>query len=159
MHKDQTGRCGVASAADPSLSPQTMLPTTVDEMLDQATAAVKLAMAEGKQRHRLDFILPVNEKKYDFLQIEAMVGALSTCPCVSHLASHLITPHQNPLNPKDYPCSLTEEFESAVALAERVVTALSGETDLKRKRLDEGGVEGDPCMLIRYGKSCILPSP
>ena len=56
------------------------LPRTVDEMVGQVADAVQQALGEGVLRQRLDLILPINEKKYDFLAIESM----------------------------DYPCSLTE---------------------------------------------------
>jgi len=92
-------------------------------MVVQASDAVGAALAEGKMRHRLDIILPINEKKYDYLAIEAM----------------------------DYPCSLSEEFNAAVQITEKLLEALTGEdtSTFTKQRLDPGGVEGDPCMLVR----------
>jgi len=112
---------------------ETQLPRTSDEMVEQASAVVRAAVEDGKRRHRLDFILPINEKKYDFLAIESM----------------------------DYPCSLSEEFETAVRLGKQVLSNVAGssETDITERRLDEGGVEGDPSMLLRLGMVSVIAFP
>jgi len=111
-------------AAAPTTTEEPQLPVSSDEMSSQAADAVLRAWenGEGLLRHRIDLILPINEKKYDFQAIESM----------------------------DYPCSLTEEFEVAVDLAENVAEMISGQPreSFRKRRLDAGGVEGDPCMLI-----------
>jgi hypothetical protein len=51
--------------------------------------------AGGKLRHRVDLLLPVNEKEFDFLATE----------------------------PIDYPCSLQKEFDTACSLAKLLLQA------------------------------------
>mmetsp|Transcript_21527 Transcript_21527/g.32036 ORF Transcript_21527/g.32036 Transcript_21527/m.32036 type:complete len:382 (-) Transcript_21527:168-1313(-) len=108
-----------------------MLPRTKDQMISQATKAIEKGMDEGKKRYRVDFLLPINEKKYNFLAIESM----------------------------DYPCSIKEEFLSAVELGEALIKDAFGASEISTLRLDDGGIEGDPCMLLRSKDANVIVFP
>lgn len=96
------------------------LPITPIEMISQARDSVQEGLTRGSKLQQLQFLLPVNEKQYDYLAIEAV----------------------------DYPCSLFDEYQSCCSLTKAVLQQLLGEQDLSEQRLDEGGVEGDPCSAI-----------
>ncbi|KAI3423940.1 hypothetical protein D9Q98_009774 [Chlorella vulgaris] len=90
-------------------------------MVDQAAAAVQAALDAGMQRQTVVFLLPINEKEADFTQTE----------------------------PVDYPCSLQKEFDTVCLLAKSLLQRLLGQgTAISAKRIDEGGVEGEPCGVL-----------
>lgn len=90
-------------------------------MVDQAAAACQAALDAGSLRQTIVFLLPVNEKEVDFTNTE----------------------------PMDYPCSLQKEFDTACALARSLLQRLLGDgRDVKAKRIDDGGVEGEPCAVL-----------
>jgi hypothetical protein len=73
----------------------------------------------------LRLLLPINEKEVNF----------------------------NGLDPVDYPCSLAKEFGVAVNLSRLLIEKLGGtlgdpSSSVQEVRLDDGGVEGEPCSRI-----------
>lgn len=96
------------------------LPQSPLQMIDQARDAVQRGLKMGHCRQRLQLILPVNEKQYDFLASD----------------------------PVDYPCNLKTEFESCCSLTRAILEGVTGKQDFMSKRLDDGGVEGEPCAAI-----------
>lgn len=99
----------------------TQLPRSPAAMVDQAAAAVQAGLDAGRTRQTITLLLPVNEKEADFNNIE----------------------------PLDYPCSLQKEFDTVCALTKSLMQRLLGaETQIKAKRIDEGGVEGEPCGVL-----------
>lgn len=89
-------------------------------MVDQAADAVKAAIGDGKRRHQVTFLLPVNEKEISFMATE----------------------------PVDYPCSLQKEFDTACALAEALLAKLAPGAEAVGKDVGEAGTEGEPCRLL-----------
>jgi hypothetical protein len=103
-------------------------------MVDAAAVAVRAALAAGHQRQRLDLLLPVNEKEADFMATEA----------------------------DDYPCSLMREYEACCSLTRSLLQRLlPPDTRLLLRRIDDGGVEGEPCAVIypESKASRLRPSP
>lgn len=73
----------------------------------------------------LRLLLPINEKEANF----------------------------NGLDPVDYPCSLAKEFGVAVNLSRLLIEKLGGtggdpSHSVQEARLDDGGVEGEPCARL-----------
>lgn len=90
-------------------------------MVDQAAAACQAALDAGSLRQTVVFLLPVNEKEANFTNTE----------------------------PMDYPCSLQKEFDTACALTRSLLQRLlGGGLDIKARRIDDGGVEGEPCAVL-----------
>ncbi|PSC76084.1 Conserved oligomeric Golgi complex subunit 6 [Micractinium conductrix] len=97
------------------------LPRTPAAMVDQAAAAVQAAGEAGQLRQTLFFLLPVNEKESDF----------------------------NNTEPLDYPCSLQKEFDTVCALTKSLMQRLMAPgTEILAKRIDDGGVEGEPSGVL-----------
>eukprot|EP00197_Chlamydomonas_leiostraca_P003667 CAMPEP_0202860252 /NCGR_PEP_ID=MMETSP1391-20130828/2035_1 /ASSEMBLY_ACC=CAM_ASM_000867 /TAXON_ID=1034604 /ORGANISM="Chlamydomonas leiostraca, Strain SAG 11-49" /LENGTH=357 /DNA_ID=CAMNT_0049539395 /DNA_START=134 /DNA_END=1207 /DNA_ORIENTATION=+ len=97
------------------------LPRNVTEMVEQAVVAIKSC---GGRRQTLELLNPVNEKAANFLSTEAM----------------------------DYPCSNMKEFETLLGVTRRVLAGVAGladESEVRFTRLDEGGIDGDLCGLLR----------
>lgn len=109
-----------ASFGDVKADNECPLPQSPLEMISQAQEAVKIGLKAGHTRQRLQLILPVNEKQYDFLATDAV----------------------------DYPCSLQREFESCCSLVTAILEGVTGQKEFLSKRLDEGGVEGEPCAVL-----------
>eukprot|EP00884_Botryococcus_braunii_P021948 jgi/Botrbrau1/8437/Bobra.0237s0056.1 len=112
-------RCGSVGG---EIVPATDLPQSAIEMVEQAAEAIRRARDGGTMRHMLRLLLPVNEKEANF----------------------------NGLDPVDYPCSLAKEFSVAINLGRLLIEKLGGETykTVEEVRLDEGGVEGEPCSRL-----------
>lgn len=108
------------STGDVSISNECPLPRSPLDMISQAQEAIKRGLDAGHTRQRLQLILPVNEKQYDFLATDAV----------------------------DYPCSLQREFESCCSLVTAILEGVTGQKEFSSKRLDEGGVEGEPCAVL-----------
>jgi hypothetical protein len=68
----------------------------------------------------LRLLLPINEKEANF----------------------------NALDPVDYPCSLAKEFNTAANLTRLLLEKLGVAGQIQQKRLDDGGVEGEPCSVL-----------
>ncbi len=87
------------------------------------------ALDQGIKRQKLQLLLPVNEKEFDFLLTESV----------------------------DYPCSLQREFETAVNLSKAVLLHVLGRsTPLKVTRIDDAGIEGEPCAVVfTEAKVCV----
>ncbi|KAL4421315.1 hypothetical protein ABPG75_010606 [Micractinium tetrahymenae] len=113
---------GSAAATDaPAAAAANQLPRTPAAMVEQAATACRAALDAGSLRQTVVFLLPVNEKEADFTNTE----------------------------PMDYPCSLQKEFDTACALTRSLLQRLLGaEVELKAKRIDDGGVEGEPCAVL-----------
>ncbi|GMH33790.1 hypothetical protein BSKO_01624 [Bryopsis sp. KO-2023] len=109
-----------AGADSVSTSSRVPLPQSPLEMISGAREAVQRGLDAGRNRQRLQLILPVNEKQYDFLASD----------------------------PVDYPCNLKTEFESCCSLVKAIMEGVTGKTEFLSKRLDQGGVEGEPCCAI-----------
>ena len=91
------------------------LPQTVNQMVEQAAFIVKQAQDKGCNRQVLELLNPVNEKGVNFLSTEAI----------------------------DYPCSNMREFETIVGVAKAVLQQLVPGAELRTKRIDEGGLDGE----------------
>lgn len=91
-------------------------------MVDQAALCVSNALQHQQLRQQIDFLLPVNEKERRFTATE----------------------------PDDYPCSLQKEFDTAVKLTTLLLQKIANKpnTEIASKRLDDGGVEGEPCAVL-----------
>ncbi|KAK9819742.1 hypothetical protein WJX72_001819 [[Myrmecia] bisecta] len=90
-------------------------------MVKMAAAAVQRGLDEGQLRHKVDFLLPVNEKEANFMAIDAV----------------------------DYPCSLQKEFEACCSLTRLLLEELLGSgTKLLTRRVESGGGQGEPCCVI-----------
>jgi len=76
---------------------------------------------QGKKMHTVVLINPVNEKANRFTSTEAM----------------------------DYPTSNMREFETLVAVTKEVIKDIAGGSpEIKVKRIDEGGLDGDLCAIV-----------
>lgn len=110
-----------AATADTTQHTPQPLPRSPLEMVEQAGDAVQRALDAGQRRQKLQLLLPTNEKEYDFLATEAL----------------------------DYPCSLQREFEMAVNLSKAILLHVLGKaTPLKVTRIDDAGIEGEPCAVV-----------
>lgn len=89
-------------------------------MVAQAADAVAKAVADGRSRQKIELLNPINEKEAKFMNTE----------------------------PVDYPCSLQKEFDTMCALTKSLLQRLTGATEIAAKRLDDGGVEGEPCAVL-----------
>jgi len=102
------------------------LPRSSAAQVAQAADTIRQALSNNILRQRIDFILPVNEKESNFMNTEAM----------------------------DYPCSLQKEFDVAVSLTSSLIQRLSSSPSsssgvkIAVKRIDDGGVEGEPCAIV-----------
>jgi hypothetical protein len=106
------------------------LPRSSAVQVAQAADNIRQALSNNILRQRIDFILPVNEKESNFMNTEAM----------------------------DYPCSLQKEFDVAVSLTSSLIQRLSSSPSsssssssrvkIAVKRIDDGGVEGEPCAIV-----------
>lgn len=121
--------CVASAATGPTAPP---LPRSPVDMVDAAAAAVLAALAAGHQRQRLDLLLPVNEKEADFMATEA----------------------------DDYPCSLMREYEACCSLTQSLLQRLlPPDARLLLRRIDDGGVEGEPCAVIYPESKASPPLP
>ncbi|KAF8066410.1 hypothetical protein HT031_002734 [Scenedesmus sp. PABB004] len=110
---------GSAAGADAAL-----LPRSLQEMVDQAAAAVAAARAGGARRALVTLINPVNEKEASFVATEAT----------------------------DYPCSNMKEFETLVGVTRALLKGVLGrDVPLSLRRIDEGGIDGDLCATLSAG--------
>lgn len=102
------------------------LPRSAAAQVKQAADTIRQALSDNILRQRIDFILPVNEKESNFMNTEAM----------------------------DYPCSLQKEFDVTVSLTSTLLQRLSSSSSSSSgvkvavKRIDDGGVEGEPCAIV-----------
>ena len=112
----------LSASADDSAEAGNNLPITPVQMTDQAAVAVSAALSAGILRQQIDFLLPINEKEKRFTATE----------------------------PDDYPCSLQREFDVVAALTTALLQRVLGDSNVQivAKRLDEGGVEGEPCAVL-----------
>jgi hypothetical protein len=85
-------------------------------MVAQAAEAIQQGIVDGKTRQTISLLNPVNEKEINF----------------------------NATEPIDYPCSIQKEFDTLCVLTKSLLQRLSGSADVAAKRLDQGGVEGEP---------------
>eukprot|EP00873_Tetraselmis_striata_P008339 jgi/Tetstr1/428603/TSEL_018594.t1 len=109
------GALRTCASAESSPEP---LPSDPVEMVKQAAAAVKRGAEAGKMRHRLDLLLPINEKEFDF-------GERRAAECIQ------------------------KEYDTAVNLIKLLAEQVLGAgAKLSVKRIDDGGVEGEPCGVI-----------
>eukprot|EP00210_Caulerpa_lentillifera_P004165 g3971.t1 len=121
-----TGKCTLRRWSGPlfctshSRNNGVALPTSPIEMIFQAKHSIQEGLDRDMSLQQMQFLLPINEKQYNYLAIEAV----------------------------DYPCSLFDEFQSCCSLTKAVLQQLLGEQELTEQRLDDGGVEGDPCSAI-----------
>jgi hypothetical protein len=91
-------------------------------MVEQAASAVSAGIANQTNRQQIDFLLPINEKERRFTATE----------------------------PDDYPCSLQREFDVACSLTTAMLQKVIEDSSMEivAKRLDDGGVEGEPCSVL-----------
>jgi hypothetical protein len=91
-------------------------------MIEQAASSVSLGISDNVHRQQIDFLLPINEKERRFTATE----------------------------PDDYPCSLQREFEVACSLTTAMLQRVLNDPTIEivSRRLDDGGVEGEPCAVL-----------
>ena len=96
-------------------------------MVEQAATAVSTGISESLLRQQIDFLLPINEKERRFTATE----------------------------PDDYPCSLQREFEVTCSLTTALLQRILNDSSIEiaAKRLDDGGVEGEPCAVLYPAKT------
>lgn len=104
------------------------LPRSVSDMVQQAAESVQQTQRSGCSRQLLQLLNPVNKKAVNFLSTE----------------------------PIDYPCSNFKEFETIVGLAKDVLQQLSPGSQLKTRRIDEGGIDGDLCAIVSTADNSIV---
>lgn len=110
-----------ARAGGVATSTAAPLPISVAEQSAQAAEAVQAAAAQGAQLHSVVVINPVNEKAIRFSSTEAL----------------------------DYPCSNMKEFETLVGVTKDILKGvLGGSPELRVRRIDEGGLDGDLCAIV-----------
>jgi hypothetical protein len=112
----------VVRASASSASTSNNLPLQPVHMVDQAATCVSAALDQNQLRQQIDVLLPVNEKERRFTATE----------------------------PMDYPCSLQKEFDCACSLTKSLLQRVLGDANanINAKRLDDGGVEGEPCAVM-----------
>lgn len=121
VHALENDNAPLAATASNQPTQRPPLPRTPLDMITQAGDAVQRALNAGQRRQRLQLLLPTNEKQYDFLATESV----------------------------DYPCSLQAEFEMAVNLSKAILLhVLGNNTPLKVTRIDDAGIEGEPCAVV-----------
>jgi Domain of unknown function (DUF1995) len=111
-----------AASNDINASYGNNLPITPVQMIEQAASAVSTGISGNLLRQQIDFLLPINEKERRFTATE----------------------------PDDYPCSLQREFEVACSLTTAMLQRVLNDptVEIIAKRLDDGGVEGEPCAVL-----------
>ncbi|GBF94850.1 hypothetical protein Rsub_08022 [Raphidocelis subcapitata] len=118
-----------ARAGGVATSTAVPLPVSGAEQAAQAAEAVKAAAAQGARLHSVVVINPVNEKAIRFSSTEAM----------------------------DYPCSNMKEFETLVGVTKDILRGvLGGAPELRVRRIDEGGLDGDLCAIVSDGEKRVM---
>ena len=109
------------------------LPPTALDMARQAGQAVDRAIAAGVQRQTLQLMLPINQRRENFMSTEGL----------------------------DYPCSINAEYEAMSAVTTAVSQSTSLEGEVEEKRRNGGGIEGDPSGIFRMstGKAAAVVYP
>ncbi|KAJ7547776.1 hypothetical protein O6H91_08G104000 [Diphasiastrum complanatum] len=109
------------SAADGSLeSPN---PQTVEEAIEQARKSVQRAISDGKKRQLLQFLLPVDQRQFNYLDTE----------------------------PRDYPCGISQEFQACCKVVASLLQesrSLDQKTEIVTRRIGEVQNEMDPVGLL-----------
>eukprot|EP00245_Coleochaete_scutata_P000786 TRINITY_DN1094_c3_g1_i1.p1 TRINITY_DN1094_c3_g1~~TRINITY_DN1094_c3_g1_i1.p1 ORF type:complete len:410 (-),score=51.60 TRINITY_DN1094_c3_g1_i1:37-1266(-) len=96
------------------------MPDTAEEEIEQAQGALKRALADGLLRQQMRLLLPIDQRKFNFLDTE----------------------------PRDYPCSIREEFISAKDVMTAVMRGAIGGADVSFRRIGEAENEMDPVGLL-----------
>ncbi|CAM6125205.1 unnamed protein product [Calypogeia fissa] len=94
-------------------------PQTVEEAISQAWGAVQRAIADGQKRQQLQFLLPVDQRQFNYLDTE----------------------------PRDYPCGIGEEFAICQKVVSAFFKQKE-KTELVSRRIGEADNEMDPVGLI-----------
>lgn len=98
-------------------------PKTIEDVIEQAQNAVQRALEEGKKRQLLQILLPVDQRQFNFLDTE----------------------------PRDYPCSITDEFMACSKVCAAILRGLHNEKDeveVRTKRIGEFENEMDPVAVL-----------
>ncbi|KAI5073154.1 hypothetical protein GOP47_0011167 [Adiantum capillus-veneris] len=98
-------------------------PETVEEVSQQAANAVDRAVQEGKSRQLLNFLLPVDQRQFNYLDTE----------------------------PRDYPCSIRDEFMACCKVTTSILKRLNnrdGNEEILVKRIGELENEMDPVAAL-----------
>uniref|UniRef100_A0A6U9QJH0 DUF1995 domain-containing protein n=1 Tax=Picocystis salinarum TaxID=88271 RepID=A0A6U9QJH0_9CHLO len=100
------------------------MPRTSLDMVRQAATAVSEADRCGCRRQAVQFLLPINQRRSNFLSTE----------------------------PIDYPCSLYDEYRSAVHVVQSTLDEVDDSRNVGTMQLEEigtAGVEGEPAAILR----------
>lgn len=117
-------RQGVATRASGSVG----MPRTSLDMVRQAATAVSEASRCECRRQAVQFLLPINQRRSNFLSTE----------------------------PIDYPCSLYDEYRSAVRVVQAMLDEIDDSRNVGTVQLEEigtAGVEGEPAAIVRTGSN------
>ncbi|MCO5610430.1 hypothetical protein L7F22_064667 [Adiantum nelumboides] len=98
-------------------------PETIEEVSQQAANAIGRAIQEGKSRQLLQFLLPVDQRQLNYLDTE----------------------------PRDYPCSIRDEFMAACKVTKSILKRLGGREgneEILVKRIGELDNEMDPVAAL-----------
>ncbi|CAK9193175.1 unnamed protein product [Sphagnum jensenii] len=98
-------------------------PQTMEEAVKQAGEAVQRAIASGKQRQKLQLLLPVDQRQFNYLDTE----------------------------PRDYPCGIRDEFiacSKMIAAMFKSMSPLGDKDEVLTRRIGEKDNEMDPVGLL-----------
>ncbi|GAQ83847.1 hypothetical protein KFL_001640220 [Klebsormidium nitens] len=110
-------QCFASAAQATALTPPE-LPRTAEEQTALAKEALQRAEADGVKRQRMQLLLPIDARASNFLDTE----------------------------PRDYPCSMKEEFEVAVKVASKILQV--GGSEVRFRKIGERDQEMDPVGLV-----------
>ncbi|KAH9576653.1 hypothetical protein CY35_01G173900 [Sphagnum magellanicum] len=98
-------------------------PQTMEEVVKQAGEAVQRAIASGKQRQKLQLLLPVDQRQFNYLDTE----------------------------PRDYPCGIRDEFiacSKMITAMFKSMSPLGDKDEVLTRRIGEKDNEMDPVGLL-----------
>ncbi|KAH7447390.1 hypothetical protein KP509_01G104600 [Ceratopteris richardii] len=123
LHANRSTSFVSARASISAVTARVPNPQTIEEVCQQASDAVKRASQDGKSRQLLQILLPVDQRQFNYLDTE----------------------------PRDYPCSIRDEFIACCKLTTSILKGL-GDTDRNDevlvKRIGELENEMDPVAAL-----------
>ncbi|KAG0576040.1 hypothetical protein KC19_5G050400 [Ceratodon purpureus] len=96
------------------------IPQTIEEAIEQASGAVQRALSSGKRRQKLQLLLPVDQRQFNYLDTE----------------------------PRDYPCGIGEEYLACAKMVGKILQAVSPSAKIEVRRIGEVDNEMDPVGLV-----------
>ncbi|KAG6546740.1 hypothetical protein Mapa_011929 [Marchantia paleacea] len=95
-------------------------PQTIEEAISQARGAVQKAIADGLVRQQVQFLLPVDQRQFNYLDTE----------------------------PRDYACGIREEFQACCKVVTGMFKEMTGNEEIVSRRIGEAENEQDPVGLL-----------